>query len=315
MKILIADDDAVARLLVTRVCQALGHDCLTAADGTAAWDLYLEQAPDVVISDRLMPGMDGVELCRRIRSGGAATTYVVLVTGLDSRADASAGMEAGADDYLTKPIDPFQLQLRLVAAQRTTALHQQLASSTAQLQRMNVELTRLSRTDALTGVGNRMRLHEDAARMHAHAERHLRPYAVALCDVDHFKAYNDRYGHLAGDEALRRVAEILATSSRREDAVYRYGGEEFVLLSDDQRLSGAVAAAERCRQAVESPALLHAAAPTMGIVTISVGIAEFRLADHADSDAVLLEADDALYRAKRQGRNRVVVASGTVPAA
>ena len=315
MKILIADDDAVARLLVTRVCQALGHDCLTAADGTAAWDLYLEQAPDVVISDRLMPGMDGVKLCRRIRSGGAPTTYVVLVTGLDSRADASAGMEAGADDYLTKPIDPFELQLRLVAAQRTTALHQQLASSTAQLQRMNVELTRLSRTDALTGVGNRMRLHEDAARMHAHAERHLRPYAVALCDVDHFKAYNDRYGHLAGDEALRRVAEILATSSRREDAVYRYGGEEFVLLSDDQRLSGAVAAAERCRQAVESLALLHAAAPTMGIVTISVGIAEFRLADHADSDAVLLEADDALYRAKRQGRNRVVVASGTVPAA
>ena len=261
MKILIADDDAVARLLVTRVCQALGHDCLTAADGSAAWDLYLEQAPDVVISDRLMPGMDGVKLCRRIRSGGAATTYVVLVTGLDSRADASAGMEAGADDYLTKPIDPFQLQLRLVAAQRTTALHQQLASSTAQLQRMNVELTRLSRTDALTGVGNRMRLHEDAARMHAHAERHLRPYAVALCDVDHFKAYNDRYGHLAGDEALRRVAETLATSSRREDAVYRYGGEEFVLLSDDQRLSGAVAAAERCRQAVESLALLHAAAP------------------------------------------------------
>ncbi len=315
MKILIADDDAVARLLVTRVCQALGHDCLTAADGTAAWDLYLEQAPDVVISDRLMPGMDGVKLCRRIRSGGAPTTYVVLVTGLDSRADASAGMEAGADDYLTKPIDPFQLQMRLVAAQRTTALHQQLASSTAQLQRMNVELTRLSRTDALTGVGNRMRLHEDAARMHAHAERHLRPYAVALCDVDHFKAYNDRYGHLAGDEALRRVAETLATSSRREDAVYRYGGEEFVLLSDDQRLSGAVAAAERCRQAVESLALLHAAAPTMGIVTISVGIAEFRLADHADSDAVLLEADDALYRAKRQGRNRVVVASGTVPAA
>jgi len=315
VKILIADDDAVARLLVTRVCQALGHDCLTAADGSAAWDLYLEQAPDVVISDRLMPGMDGVKLCRRIRSGGAPTTYVVLVTGLDSRADASAGMEAGADDYLTKPIDPFQLQLRLVAAQRTTALHQQLASSTAQLQRMNVELTRLSRTDALTGVGNRMRLHEDAARMHAHAERHLRPYAVALCDVDHFKAYNDRYGHLAGDEALRRVAETLATSSRREDAVYRYGGEEFVLLSDDQRLSGAVAAAERCRQAVESPALLHAAAPTMGIVTISVGIAEFRLADHADSDAVLLEADDALYRAKRQGRNRVVVASGTVPAA
>ena len=315
MKILIADDDAVARLLVTRVCQALGHDCLTAADGSAAWDLYLEQAPDVVISDRLMPGMDGVKLCRRIRSGGAPTTYVVLVTGLDSRADASAGMEAGADDYLTKPIDPFQLQLRLVAAQRTTALHQQLASSTAQLQRMNVELTRLSRTDALTGVGNRMRLHEDAARMHAHAERHLRPYAVALCDVDHFKAYNDRYGHLAGDEALRRVAETLATSSRREDAVYRYGGEEFVLLSDDQRLSGAVAAAERCRQAVESLALLHAAAPTMGIVTISVGIAEFRLADHADSDAVLLEADDALYRAKRQGRNRVVVASGTVPAA
>ncbi|MDQ3710201.1 MAG: GGDEF domain-containing protein, partial [Actinomycetota bacterium] len=165
------------------------------------------------------------------------------------------------------------------------------------------------------GVGNRMRLHEDAARMHATAERHLRPYAVALCDVDHFKAYNDRYGHLAGDEALRRVAETLVTSSRHEDAVYRYGGEEFVLLSGDQRLSGAVAAAERCRQAVESLALLHAAAPTTGIVTISVGIAEFRLADHADSDAVLREADGALYRAKRQGRNRVVAAGGTVPAA
>ncbi len=317
MKILIAEDDAVSRTILRRAVEKIGHECLAAADGEEAWNLYKETPDiDVIISDWMMPGVDGLELCRRVRGDGrVGYTYFIFLTALGDREHLLQGLEAGADDYLSKPLDRDELGMRLTSALRVTDLHRRLAFQNNELEELNRMLFEQSRQDPLTSLGNRLRLREDLQVLQSRTERYGHSYAAVLCDVDFFKAYNDRYGHLAGDEALRRVAETLATSSRREDAVYRYGGEEFVLLSDDQRLSGAVAAAERCRQAVESLALLHAAAPTMGIVTISVGIAEFRLADHADSDAVLLEADGALYRAKRQGRNRVVVASGTVPAA
>jgi two-component system chemotaxis response regulator CheY len=159
-----------------------------------------------------MPGLDGVSLCRRIRSSQHAHryTYIILLTGLDTPNDVLAGMHAGADDYLTKPLDPFDLQTRLLAAARVTALHTDLADTRA-------ELSRQANTDALTGLRNRLGLSDDLAQLHAASVRHQDTYCLAMCDLDFFKSYNDTYGHPAGDRALINVATTLTTHLRQAD--------------------------------------------------------------------------------------------------
>lgn len=173
--------------------------CLTAEDGEQAWELYAHHSPDVLITDWMMPRLDGTELCRRVRSDeGARYTYIVLLTTLAAGDDLLAGIEAGADDYLIKPLDPLQLKARLTAAERVTKVHAQLAAFSSELERINAELAYTARTDALTGVGNRRRFDEDIARLDARARRQGHPYGLALYDIDYFKGYNDWYGPPSG---------------------------------------------------------------------------------------------------------------------
>lgn len=236
------DDDLGSRLIAQAVVEALGHDCRCAADGDAAWELFLAYRPDVVVSDRAMPGLDGVQLCRAIRDeANDAYTYVILVTSLTDPEDIIAGMEAGADDYLTKPLSAFDLRTRLLAARRVTELH-------AELSRTRGELAKQARTDPLTGLRNRLALREELEWLHATSQRYHRSYCIALCDVDHFKLYNDTYGHQAGDQALRAVAAVLIAQTRDVDASYRYGGEEFLVVLPEQRAEGAMIAVERVRR-------------------------------------------------------------------
>ncbi len=182
MRILIVDDDATSRLLLKAIVTKLGHTCLVAEDGTTGWELLTNGGVDVLLTDWMMPGMDGPELCRRVRSEpGDRYIYVVLTTGLDHPEHILEGMSAGADDYLTKPVDSFAVQTRLVAAQRVTGLHRKLALTQDELERANLELLEQSRTDELTGLGNRRRMEEDLARTHARAMRcrpHLRRRAL-----------------------------------------------------------------------------------------------------------------------------------------
>lgn len=298
MKVLVADDDLVSRLMLQGEVERLGHDCVVAEDGDEAWGLFVEHAPEVVITDQMMPGINGLELCRRIRGHGAASyAYIVLVTALAGRANVLAGMESGADDYLTKPLDPFDLETRLVAAQRVTALH-------AELDGYRRELARLACTDPLTQLRNRLSLDGDLTAIHARSERYARPYAVAMCDVDHFKAYNDSLGHHAGDQALRAVASALNSEIREGDMVYRYGGEEFLVILPEQDLAAATIAAERLRRAVEALALPHPASPASAVVTVSIGVAGFESGVLRSGEEVLKAADEALFRAKSAGRNR-----------
>jgi two-component system chemotaxis response regulator CheY len=295
MQILVADDDRASRLGVRASLEKLGHDAALVADGEEAWGLYCAGGADVLITDRLMPGLDGLELCRRIRAdpvGGY--TYIVMMAGLGQHGEVLAAMEAGADDYLTKPVDPFHLQAGLVAAQRVTGLHRQLERYRTELERLNADLADLARRDALTGLGNRLRLDEDLAQLHWRCARYAWTYSLALCDLDHFKDHNDTHGHLAGDEVLRRTAAALKASARRGDGVYRYGGEEFVVILPGQEMDRAIAAGERLRARVRE------ATP----VTMSVGVAAFGEGDESPSD-VLRRADEALYRAKEGGRDRV----------
>ena len=290
MKILIADDDPGSRLLLTAAVQRLGHECIVAEDGDAAWRSYQEIAPEVVLTDWQMPGLDGTALASRIRGAlSLPYCYVIVISGTADEAVARATMEAGADDVLAKPLDPADLERKLIAAERVTSLHHRLHAD--------------ARHDPLTGIGNRLRLSEDLTALCARVERYGHAYCVALFDVDHFKDYNDAEGHLHGDDVLRHVAGALRDAARGGDAVYRYGGEEFVVLLPEQTLDGAAKAAERLRATVEALALPH---PRGGVVTVSAGVSG--LGDGGCTpDAVFEAADQALYAAKAAGRNRVEV--------
>jgi diguanylate cyclase (GGDEF)-like protein len=309
MKILIADDSAAQRLALHRAVGVLGHECTPAEDGQQAWDLYQAGSFEVLISDWVMPGMEGDELCRKVRMAGANGTpycYVILLTTLSDMKHVLRGMRAGADDYLHKPFKPDELETRLAAATRVTQLHRALADQQRELKRLNRELHVQARQDPLTAVGNRLRLQEDLDRLEAGAERGGPGYAVVMCDIDRFKALNDARGHEHGDDVLREVTGALVEGSRRADAVYRYGGEELVVVVPDCNPDQMGAAAERLRAQVEDLGLEH---PTSerGVVTISVGVA-MRSAGNGDgADGALTRADKALYRAKDAGRNRVAV--------
>ncbi|MGF9648778.1 diguanylate cyclase [Pseudarthrobacter oxydans] len=301
MKVLVADDDAGSLLVARAAVERSGHDCLSAADGDEAWAMYLEHQPDVVVTDWMMPGMDGMALCRAIRAREADLyTYVMLLTSQGSRDDVLAGLEAGADDYVTKPLDPFVLHARLLVALRVTTLHADLAH-------YRKVLSRQARTDPLTGLHNRLKLSEDLEQLHVRSLRYGEDYSLAMCDVDNFKTYNDLYGHQAGDLALRAVAAALLSTVRESDGVYRFGGEEFLLVLPRQSLGGAKALVERALDAVREAAIAHAGDPS-GQLRLSAGISAFAAGNHVDAETLLGKADGALYAAKARGRNRVELA-------
>lgn len=309
MRILIAEDDAMSRLILQKAVQKIGHDCLVAEDGLTAWQLYQQEALtiDALISDWMMPGLDGLELCRRVRAAPtAAYPYIILLTALSDREHVFAGLEAGADDYLAKPLDRAELQVRLIAADRVTSLYRRLAERQAEVERLNRQLFAQARRDPLTGLRNRLQLREDLDALQAQNARSHAGYSIVALDIDHFKRYNDTYGHPAGDEALCAVANVLASGGRDGDLVYRYGGEEFLVLLPEATLDGAVVAAERLCRAIAALALPHVGNPPTCVVTSSAGVAGWAMGRPAA--AILKAADDALYAAKAAGRNRVMAA-------
>jgi diguanylate cyclase (GGDEF)-like protein len=310
LNVLVVDDDVETRGVLARAIRVLGHTCRLAADGAEALQVYRDHGADVIVSDWMMPGLTGPELCSRIRAARGGYVYFMLATSLGDHDHFISGMRAGADDYLTKPVDLEQLAARLSVAARLVRANRQLRRENTKLRHDSERLFAVSRIDPLTGVGNRRRLDEDVRALGARADRYGRVISAALADIDHFKAYNDHFGHPAGDELLRRVATTIAHELREGDAVYRYGGEEFLILLDAQPLATARLGMERVRRAVEALAV-----PThpRGVITISIGVAERRPAGafsrpdpgrHADEDWIR-RADQAMYEAKRLGRNRV----------
>jgi two-component system cell cycle response regulator len=310
MRVLIADDDATSRIVLTAIVTKFGHECLVAEDGSQAWQTLSSEKIDVLLTDWMMPGIDGPELCRRLREElSGEYVYIVLITGLGQPEQVLEGMGAGADDYLIKPVDPFAVQTRLVAAERVTALHRQVADFRERLERANLELLGRSLTDALTGLGNRRRMEEDLGWSHARAIRLGRPYGLALFDIDFFKPYNDHYGHMSGDEALRRVARCLDEEARPGDTTYRYGGEEFLLLMPDANAEEVALHAGRVCRAIANLAIPHCARPTEPpVVTMSGGTSVWTPGSPLTVPELLERADEALFHAKSAGRNRISVA-------
>jgi two-component system cell cycle response regulator len=306
MKILVADDDPTSRLIVQLALRSLGHECHTVADGAQAWDAFRWGRPDVVISDWIMPRMSGVELCRKIRGHTAQRyTYFIMVSSQGGVDEILEGMSAGVDDYLIKPLDSDDLQARLVAAARVNAVHRHLADQRSELEQLNHDLAAIARCDPLTELGNRRALQEDLEGMEARVSRYGHSYCMALLDVDHFKAYNDKYGHQAGDLVLQAVAAELKSQARGGDALYRYGGEEFLCIFPEQSLETGTIAVERMRTGIQRLCTPHEDTEP-GVLTISAGLAVLDPDSRSNTAAeALKEADQALYRAKQLGRNRV----------
>jgi diguanylate cyclase (GGDEF)-like protein len=305
MRILVADDDPTSRLIAQMALRNLGHECDAVSDGAQAWDAYRSHRPDVIISDWSMPGLTGLELCRTIRAQVAdGYTYFIMVTSHGNLDEILEGMSAGADDYLVKPLDSEDLQARLVGAARVTSLHRKLAEQQTELEKLNDELTAMARRDPLTGLGNRRALDEDLELLEARVTRYGHRYCMALLDVDHFKSYNDTYGHQAGDQILQTVAAQLEAQARGGDALYRYGGEEFLCIFPEQSLSNGFMAVERMRIGLQRLAIPHTDNP-LGVLTISAGLAMLDPGHARAASEVLKEADEVLYRAKQLGRNRV----------
>jgi diguanylate cyclase (GGDEF)-like protein len=315
LNVLVADDDADSREMLRAAVQHLGHTCTVAGDGLEALELHRTLGADVILSDWSMPELDGIRLCRKIRQNDSelAYTHFIFVTGNDDKARFLEGMHAGADDYLTKPIQLDELAARLEVARRAVMLHRQLLATNSLLRRKGDRDSIAARTDPLTAVSNRLQLTEDLDLLASRVFRYGHRYCAALCDIDSFKAYNDCFGHLGGDDVLRRVASTIQDHLRSGDGFYRYGGEEFLAILPEQTLAEAEAGMERVRLEVERLGILHSPAAKQKVVTISMGIAELNPSSEGSVDDWLRRTDAALYAAKARGRNRVVLESDLPP--
>jgi diguanylate cyclase (GGDEF)-like protein len=227
-----------------------------------------------------------------------------MQTALDSMESKIEGLDAGADDYITKPIHFSELQARVRSLLRIKALQEKVANRERALAEMNDKLLEISRTDGLTGLANRRHIEERRNEMWEHAARLNEPIAVVMCDIDKFKSVNDTYGHQAGDAVLKQFAEVLKQEAREIDRVGRYGGEEFIILLPGTVLDAAVTFAERVRQAIEERTFTFDGGSLKR--TVSLGVAAWPHPRVTDCDELLKSADDALYVAKQSGRNRVV---------
>jgi diguanylate cyclase (GGDEF)-like protein len=296
VRILIADDEDGTRLKLETLLEKLGYEVVVARDGTEAWELLQrDDAPALALLDWLMPGLDGVEVCRRVRrSDRLSYVYIVMLTVKGQKQDLVAGMEAGADDYLAKPFDVEELRVRLHAGERILALQEELRAQATH--------------DDLTGVLNRGTVLEILQRELALVVRKSVPVAVILADLDDFKHVNDKHGHAIGDTVLREAARRLATPMRPYDAIGRYGGEEFLIVLPGCGMSSALLVAERVRCSVGGRPITTPAGDVA--MTVSLGVSAVEKAPTRLADELIQAADDALYRAKRAGRNRVEHASG-----
>ena len=301
MRILVAEDDAISRTLLERTLQRAGYTVISVENGAKAIaELVKQDAPRLALMDWLMPEMDGVEVCREIRRRKEHTyTYLILMSSRESKEDIVAGLESGADDYLTKPFDLDELKARLRTGHRILELEDHLVEAR---ESMRFRATH----DLLTSLWNRGVIVELMSHEIMRSRRERSCTAVMMCDIDHFKNVNDQYGHAIGDDVLREVARRLHNSVRSYDMVGRYGGEEFLVALSKCDPGSAVSRAENLRAKIAGRPIQTASKPVP--VTISIGLALSTEFTECTVEEIMHQADMALYAAKAAGRNCVRVA-------
>jgi diguanylate cyclase (GGDEF)-like protein len=303
MKILIAEDDPVSRLLMQRTLEKFGYEVVLAEDGRAAVEILSQpDGPRLALIDWMMPKLDGLGLCREVRraQGDGAYVYILLLTSRQDAEDVVAGLEAGADDYITKPFHPAVLRARLHTGRRILSLEETLVHAREE---MRFKATH----DALTSLWNRASILSMARSELRRSAREARPFSLLLCDIDHFKRINDNHGHLAGDAVLEEVSRRLISSVRDYDAVGRYGGEEFLIVLGNCDEICLRTRAEHIRTAIASTPIQTGTAELS--VSISIGAITY-CPSKADLplESILAQTDAALYHAKAEGRNRAIFA-------
>jgi len=313
-QILVVDDELEHLNALCELLQGGGYQVLRTSRPERALAIAESQRPDLVITDWDMPGLSGIELIRQLKAHAATRDIpVIMCTGsMTTAAHLETALEAGAVDYVRKPVEPIELRARTRSMLQLAASYRQIQAKEQELARQNEllnqqkqELHQAAITDRLTGLHNRAYLMDQLSREFSNSRRYGRPLSCLLLDIDHFKSVNDRHGHLVGDAVLRHTAQLLSRGLRRGDVLARYGGEEFVLLLPGTPAASAQALAESLRASVAQAVWAEGELSLQ--LTLSIGVAD-NLADQtADETALLRHADAALYAAKHQGRNRVVV--------
>ena len=305
--VLVVEDEANSRLLLKTYLTSEGYDVRLAKSGEEALRMVAEDPPNAIVLDILLPKMDGYEVCKRLKNSEDTNFVpVVMATALRGDEQRIRGIEAGADDFVSKPFNRVELLTRIKSLLRIKRLHDDLKQKVLELEKAKAKLRKLAVTDGLTGLFNyrafRRQLHSEISR----SKRFDLPVSLLMMDIDHFKNYNDRFGHPNGDRVLKRFARILRENVREVDCLARYGGEEFALILPGTDKKSAKTAAEKLRRLVERSPFPYAEKLPSGRVTMSVGVTSFP-GDTQDEEELIRFSDKALYRAKKGGRNRTVL--------
>ena len=318
--VLLIDDEEAILAGISYVLEKNGYRVVTANGGEQGLEVFKKENLQLVITDLVMDGIGGLEVLKQVKEI-KPETMVVIMTGHGEMDSSIEALRLGASDYLLKPCKEEELLFRVTRCfeklqmlndakktneklKKSVIKHQELEKS---LRASNKQLELLSTLDGLTGIANRRTFEKFLEREWKSSMRHTQPATAIMMDIDFFKLYNDTYGHQAGDDCLKKVARTIEKSLRRPgDLVARYGGEEFVAILSDTSQKGAFSLAEKVRASVEALEIPHQASPVNKFVTISLGVAS-RVPERGDASSILIsEADQSLYKAKQEGRNRVM---------
>ena len=305
--ILVVEDEANSRLLLKTYLLSDGYEVQIARNGPEALKQVAAKPPSAIILDVVLPKMDGFEVCRKLRNLDSTRFIpIILVTALRGDHERTRGIEVGADDFIGKPFNRVELLTRMKSLLRIRRLHQDLQLKVQELEKVRSNLRKLAVTDGLTGLFNyrafRGQLHLEVLR----AKRFNLPFSVLMIDIDHFKVYNDSFGHPSGDRVLKRFAQLVRKSVREVDTIARYGGEEFVVILPGTDKKSAVIVAEKLRKLVEKEPFPHEDELPMSRVTISLGVTSFPQDTDTEKEIIRL-MDQAMYKAKNNGRNRTAI--------
>ncbi|MBE9126472.1 MULTISPECIES: response regulator [unclassified Coleofasciculus] len=314
-QVLIVDDEKTLRLILHRAMEQDGYQVMEVSDGDQCLAVCQQQLPDIILLDAMMPGTDGFTCCAQLKATfGEDCPPILMITGLNNQESVDRAFESGATDYITKPIHWAVLRQRVRRLLEThwamVELRRKIEKERllmTELEAANRELQRLACLDGLTQIANRRAFDEALQQEWRRLARERAPLSLILCDIDFFKAYNDTYGHQAGDECLKQVANSLRQAVKRPaDLVARYGGEEFAIVLPNTQLKGAVKVAEIVRSELNAKAIAHSGSQISDCVTLSFGVAGVIPCPGTSPEQLIAEADQALYQAKVEGRDRVV---------